>query len=199
MVPAAPPVEARVVQPPHASQGVHRRRGHGLHGRDRDRRRVGWRCPQRERVARHALPHPRTRSRWIAGRVPRQLGRDRPRALRPGVRPLPGAAQSGVDHGDVCAGRVRDGMERHRHPVPSPAADRGEVDPAHDRVLRARARAHGPAVRCRRPRHRRAGAAPRASRRQALRAARRPELRTRAFSTTASPSGASSRRCSTRR
>ena len=37
---------------------------------------------ERDRVARHALPHPRPRGRRAARRVPRQLGRDRPGALR---------------------------------------------------------------------------------------------------------------------
>ena len=52
---------------------------------------------------------------------------------------FPVQPSSGVDHGDVRSRRIRDGMERHRHPVPSPAAERREVDPDHDRVLRARA------------------------------------------------------------
>ena len=69
----------------------------------------------------------------------------------------------------------------------------------HDRILRPRRRSARSAVRRGRPRHRRAGARPRAARRQAVRPARRARPRTSGCSIMASRFGASSRRCCTRR
>ena len=101
---------ARFREPPHAPEGARGRRVDRVHRRRRHRRRVEGRRAQRTRVARHALPHPRARGRRVAGRVPRQLGRDRSGALRRRHRPLPGPTQTGRARScSACGVRPRRG------------------------------------------------------------------------------------------
>ena len=138
LVPSAPPVPAAQGEPSDAPQGDDRRRGGRLHRRRRHRRRVERRRAQRARVARHALPRPGSGGRRAARGVPRQLGRDRPRALRTGRRPVPRPAASRLDGRPVRPRGVGDRLERHLHAVPLAAPARRGAGPDHDGVLRAR-------------------------------------------------------------
>ena len=60
-------------------------------------------------------------------------------------RPLPRSAAAGLDRHPVRARRLDDGVERHLHAVPRPAAAGAGARPHHDRVLRPRRPAERPA------------------------------------------------------
>ena len=119
LVPAAAPVAAGPVEPPHPSQGPHHRRSGRIHGRGGDRRQLAGRRPQRDRVARHPLPHRGSRRRRAAGRVPRQLGRDRQRHVRRGRRPLPRSTPARPVGRPVHPRGIGDRLERRGHLVPA--------------------------------------------------------------------------------
>ena len=201
VVPAAATVPAsRRAQPPDPPQGADRRRGGRLHRRRRHRRRVGRRRPQRARVARHPLPHPGTRRRRAARRVPRQLGRDRPGPLR---RRRPTASRSSpspaTPSSSASAARPRPGSATSTccsAPCSSSPATRVRIATAYfvpDDELCKRL------VRGRRPWRRGPDPPSRPSRRQAVRAAGRASDSTIVSWITASRSGTSSPRCCTPR
>ena len=132
-------------------------------------------------------------------RVPRQLGRDRPRPLRGRRRPLPRPAPARVERGAVRPRRVGDRLERRGHPVPVAAAARRPLCPDHDGLLRPRRGAHRPALRRGRPGRRRSRSccpAPTPTS-GSSRSCRKP--RTSACSTAGCICGTSSRACCTPR
>ena len=80
-----------------------------VHRRRRHRRRVEGRRPQRARMARHPLPCRGPGGRRPAGRVPRQLGRDRLELFDDGVDRFPEQPKPGDPSCSACDGASETG------------------------------------------------------------------------------------------
>ena len=153
LVPSAAPVAPRRVQPPHAPQGDGRRRIDRVHRRRRDRGRVEGRRSQRERVARHALPHPGARrSTGLRAAFLDNWAETDPVLFDDEIDRFPDQPKPGDSVVQCVRGASETGWSDVATLFRTLLQSARDLRPHRDRVLRPGRGAHQAAVRRRRPR-----------------------------------------------